>query len=320
MLTEARGSRHFERVLFLRRLPALQMLSGPDLALLAESLRERFFPRGSVLLQEGEPVAAAHIVVSGDLRLTRRGQALGGLRPGEILGGLQLVARDPEGLGAVAESDTLTLEIEADAVHELFEERFPILLSVMRQLCRRLVQGLLSADCQSIQPPSIQVPLRPPQRSLDLVERLVLLRAFPVFARASITSLADLARTMQEVRYERGVQLWREGDAASWLLLPVEGRVACCDQVGCFQLDAGPGVPLGVVEALADLPRWYSAQTVTPLLALRGRPDELIDVFEDNHRMGADFLAGMAQDLLRIEGRAGSLSPEVGGEGRVGDS
>lgn len=301
MLSEARGSGHFERVLFLRRLEALRMLSGPDLALLAELLRERFFPRGSVLLHEGEHVPATHIVLSGDLQLSRRGRPLGRLRPGEILGGLHLLARDPEGLGAVAESDTLTLEIEADAVLELFEERFPILLSVLRQVCRRLVAGLLRVDCQDFKPPTTAVPLRPRERSLDLVERIVLLRAFPVFAQASITSLADLARTFQEARYERGVKLWQEGDAASFMLLPVEGLVTCSSGCSSFNLEAGPGMPVGGVEAMADLPRWYSAETATPLLGLRGRPDELFDVFEDNHRMGTDFLAGMAQDLLRVE-------------------
>jgi thiamine biosynthesis protein ThiC len=71
---------------------------------------------------------------------------------------------------------------------------------------------------------------------------------------------------------------------------------------------------LGGLEALGDVPRWYQAVTETPLVALAGDVDTLLDVFEDNMEMGMDYLAILAQWMLDIyERRAerGEGSPEV---------
>ena len=49
-----------ERILSLKRIPMLAGLSPDDLAAVAEHGRERFFPKGSVLLREGEPIPALY--------------------------------------------------------------------------------------------------------------------------------------------------------------------------------------------------------------------------------------------------------------------
>jgi hypothetical protein len=40
--------------------------------------------------------------------------------------------------------------------------------------------------------------------------------------------------------------------------------------------------------------------TETPLIALQGNAEALIDVFEDNFEMAMDYLAMVARGLLRI--------------------
>ena len=103
-----------ERVLLLKRMAMVNTLSGAQLALVAEQIGERFFPKGSVLLREGEPPAALYFPVEGRVHLTSRGRVLGHARPGLAVAPFHVLARDEQGLGAVAETDTVALELPAD--------------------------------------------------------------------------------------------------------------------------------------------------------------------------------------------------------------
>jgi CRP-like cAMP-binding protein len=103
---EQRISGPVERVLLLKRLQIASTLTGPQLALVAEQIGERFFPKGSVLLREGEAPGALYFPVEGRIHLTRGGRVIGHAGPGLAVGPFQVLARDERGLGAVAETDT----------------------------------------------------------------------------------------------------------------------------------------------------------------------------------------------------------------------
>ena len=168
---------------------------------------------------------------------------------------------------------------------------------MLRDVSRRLAQAIRTHG-PTLFPEPWQVPLRVPARGLDLVERLVLLRAAPPFAQASLTTLADLARTLREVRFERDALLWSEGDRAGHTLLVVEGLVRCRSRDGRLDFTFGPGSPVGTLDMLAEMPRFFEARAQTPLLALQGRVEELVDVLEDNHAMATELLAAITRQLL----------------------
>ncbi len=291
-------ARQFERVLYLRKLDLLRDLASPDLLLLAEFARERVFPKDAPLLRRGEPVGALHFLIAGRVALRRGDLELGVAGPGSGVGGLGILARDDEGLEALAAVDTLSLELEADAFFDLLEDRFAVFRQVLRETSRRSIVQLLTGGVHQARAPA-QVPLSVPARSLDLVERLQLLRRMAPFSRSSLNALADLSRSLSEVRHARGTRLWREGDPSGDVLLVVDGVVACSSAGSGVAFQAVPGQPLGNFESIAGLPRWFDAEALTPVLALRGRSEELIDAFEDNFRMGVDFLSATATGLLR---------------------
>jgi CRP-like cAMP-binding protein len=120
-----------------------------------------------------------------------------------------------------------------------------------------------------------------------------------VFQRSSITALAELARAMAQVRFEPGTVLWREGETAPAIFLLRSGRVSAQGSSG-VGFEAGPGFPLGALEALGEVPRWYDAVCETPVVALQGHMGVLVDVFEDNFEVAMDYLAVLAQSTLRI--------------------
>jgi len=308
----ARGTASVERILSLKRIPMLAGLSPEDLAAVADFGQERSFPRGSALLREGEPIPALYALLDGRVHLARRGRTLGHVTAGGFVGGAAMFARDPEGLGAVAETDTLAIELQADAALEIFEDHFPILRHVLREVCRWLM------DLVAELPPDLYGDLFPgapgPRTAaadLDLVERILFLHQVPVFAQSRIDSLAELSRGMIEATYPPGAPLWEEGEESGTVMLVAAGTVACAARGGDATFVVGPGASLGAVESMAERPRWHAAVTQTSVTALQGHVDELIDVFEDNFEMAMDYMAFMARAQVRI------LEMRVSGAGKA---
>jgi CRP-like cAMP-binding protein len=290
-----------ERILSLKRIPILAGLSPEDLAVVAEHGRERFFAKGDVLLREGEPIPALYAVLDGKVHLERNGRVLGHVRSGGFLGGPGMFARDPQGLAARADTDTLALEVEADAAMEIFEDHFSILHHVLREMCRWLIDLIVKL------PPRLYGEIFPrpdssniPARELDLVERMLFLRQVSPFTRSSISALAELSRGMAEVVLPAGTRLWEEGEASGAVMMLVNGTVACAARKREALWSVGPGTPLGALESMAERPRWYSATTETKVTALQGHVEGLIDVFEDTFDMAIDYLATMARAQIRI--------------------
>jgi CRP-like cAMP-binding protein len=295
-MPEAQTVGAVERILFLKKLPLLAGLPAEELSVVAEQTRERFFRKGSVILREGEPVSAVYFVVDGKVHITRRGRLLGHAGPGAGVGGIGILARDQDGIGAVCESDTLALELDVDAALEIFEDHFPILHHILRRMCSELVQMFLRLTPEQLgQLAPAMAPFEQPPHELDLVERILLLRRASPFRRRSITALAELSRGMTEVAFDPGVTLWEVGEPSGSLLLVVSGRAACAARGGALRFPAGPGFPLGAAESLGERPRWYTAVTETRMVALHGHSDGLIDVFEDNFEMAMDYLAEIAR-------------------------
>ena len=80
---------------------------------------ERFFPKGAVLLREGEP-AGRHLLPGRRAHPSDqpRAGASATRGPGWPWRPFHVLARDERGLGAVAETDTLALELSADTLFE----------------------------------------------------------------------------------------------------------------------------------------------------------------------------------------------------------
>jgi CRP-like cAMP-binding protein len=288
-----------ERLLHLKRIPLLSGLPKPEVAALADVAQERFFRKGEVVFREDVPASGALFVVEGRLANFRRGIQVGTVGPGQGIGGMSVLARAEYGSQLVADEDTLALEIDADATLDVLEDRLPILQHMLREVSRQALSLLQKNKLD----PSKVFPMpageMPGSAQLDLVDRLLLLRRMPVFDRTSITALAELARTMAQVRFEAGTALWHEGEPAAHLVMVCDGSVRAAVPGG-IEFTAGPGFPLGALEALGQRARWYDAVAATPVVGLYGQTDVLFDLFEDNFDMAMDYLAVISRVTLRI--------------------
>jgi CRP-like cAMP-binding protein len=299
MRPEIRTVGHVQRVLLLKKGRFTGNLPAADLALVVEYLRERTYAAGEVLLREGEPVPAAHFVADGTVLLQRGGRDVARGEAGTEVGGLEMLARTESALTVVAETDVRCLELSSESNAEMLDDHFGIFHRVLQQNCRQIIALTRRLpDATASLPPVRVAPA--PAREMDLVERIFFLRQAPPFARSSINALAELSRSVTEVRFEPGTVLWSEGYSARGVFLVVSGRVSARSPRFGFEMQVGAGQPLGILEAFAQVPRWYEATIMEPTVALSGDVETFVDVLEDNFEMAMDYLAVIARWTLSL--------------------
>lgn len=288
-----------ERLLRLRSVPVFRGMSATDLAPLAASMRSATFERGDVILHEDEPPRAFHMLVSGRVTMRRHGRKIRTIAAPGGVGFLSLLARTGGGTEAVAEERTVTFEVRADAIHEMFEDHFSVLLGTLRWINERLIQENL------VQEPPPYVPAVgfegfSFEREIGIVERIFLLRRTRVFKTANVNSTARLARDMKELRRPEGTVVWRPGERAQGSLFIVQGKMELRYNQGRSVQTVGPGYMVGGTEALALMPRWNELVATEPVLALEGSREALIDILEDDIDVALTFVSMIATVLLSL--------------------
>ena len=295
----------FEKMLHLRRgrpSGSSSAFSAGQLSIIADQMRDRSFKAGAVLLREGEAPLAAYSVVRGSVRVSRRGQVLGAVGPGAAVGVGGIVSRDAFGLGAVAVTDVLALELDRETLVDVFEDFFPFLLDAIRETSRRHLDQIKKLKQIPDQLPAIH-PAPSLLDGLDFVERLLLLKTPEgPFERSSIDALAEIAERARHSSIEPGTTLWSEGERAGTACLIVGGSIRCSTfrDDGPVEFRAGGGTAIGALESNAGQLRWHDAVAETRVELLEINVNDLIDVFEDNVEMGMDFLAWVSSAALNL--------------------
>jgi CRP-like cAMP-binding protein len=291
-----------ERLLRLRGVPVFRGMTAPELAPLAATMRSATFEKGDILLREDEPPRAFHMLVTGAVTMRRRGRKIRTITAPGGVGFLSLLARTSGGTEAIADAHTESFELRADAIDEMFEDHFPVVLGTIRWITERLIAENL------VQPPPPYVPNKEGwehligDRELGMVERIFLLRRTVAFKNANVNSMARLARDMTEERHPEGKLIWQRGDPADASIFVVKGRLELewNEPVsGAKQTQTvGPGFVVGGAESLAHTQRWNDLRTIDPVIFLRGSREALIDMFEDDLEVALKFMSTIASFLL----------------------
>jgi len=294
-----------ERILYLRSIPVGGALSPRVLRAIASTLRERTFPKGTPLMRENEPIHALHLLTSGSVSLSRRGTSLGTLRPPQTLGFLGIMAQSGGTYDAICDEDTRTFEVPADALSDLLEDQFEFLHATLRYMADRLYYDMQDLPGEAFgSEPELDPKL--PERPLDLVERIWVVRGYSGFKKTNLNALASLCQQCEEVRFEPGTRVWSAGDPAPSTFLLVRGTIGCVTARGT-QFRYGPSTAVGGIDAFADKPRWYSATTETKVLGLRVMSDRFVDLLENDFSLANNFLASLASTLVTLVARKAEL-------------
>jgi CRP-like cAMP-binding protein len=289
-----------ERILRLRSVPTLRTLPASEIAQLAASLRTVTFKKGDVLLREDEPPRSFYLITTGTVTLHRKGKRIGTVRGPGGVGFLAYLARQAGGTSAIAESFVEALEVSGDAMDEVLEDHFAVLLGHVRWVAERLIAENKVSEPPPYVPPTVPFDKLIGDRELGIVERIFLLRRMNAFNEANVNSLSTLVRKMVELRLPAGAVLWREGDLAEHSYFIVKGKLSLRWGNGKYVQHLGPGYVVGGAESLVGLSRWNELVTDEPVVALRGTREGLIDLFEDDHELALRFLSRLATFLVNI--------------------
>jgi CRP-like cAMP-binding protein len=111
----------------------------PDgLQRIAERAIEVDFPAGRQIVRQGEVGTGFFLIAAGGARVVRDGETIAQLGPGDFLGELSLLDREPRIATVVAETPTTCLAIASWDFETLLEAQPRLAISILRGVARRL--------------------------------------------------------------------------------------------------------------------------------------------------------------------------------------
>jgi len=264
-----------ERRVALREIVGFAELGEEALASVASlSRRVQYSPSKSLAWPE-EPRTSMRLLLSGDMHVVRKGRVWPYRREHRLLDPFWL-ARDTEPLEIRTDGGADVLEFPFDALEELLEEHFSIVLATARKL------ALLWPSSGEL------MHLHATGRNATLRGRLgAVAEALPV-ARGYVDALLRIEEEASEARFATGETIWRPGDPADHLLVLLDGSVR----------GAGERGAIGWRDVLAKQPRAAKLEATRPTLALRVSEESFLDVLEDYHALARDLLAMLAEALI----------------------
>jgi CRP-like cAMP-binding protein len=286
----------FDRFLYLKSVPGMEALTSEQVARLAAEASEVHFEAGQSIVEPGSVPNELHVIADGTVEM-KRGKA-GGSRYSapETLGFIEMFAQDSVS-HLVALTDVSTLKFTRTSMLEILEEDFDLLQNSIRSIARfqlSLLERVIGGTRRAPWKPLVEI--RPGQ-TLDLLERLIMIRQGDLFTSVGLEAGVMLATSMKQVGWNAGETLWRPGERSGAMFLIVSGEVECRledDQT----FHAGLGYPLGNIESLAHAPRWYTPAAQTDVVALRADHESFFDVMEDDFEVAEAFLTAMCRGIL----------------------
>ena len=135
---------------FLVATPFFGGLSDASLDLLIPMLVERRFDVGATVVAEGEPGRSMYIVHSGELVVSKLGNAgrlirMAGLKPGDFFGEMTLIEMQNRSVTVVAESPTVLYELTARNLYTYYKTDVHAYVMVMQNINRELSRRLRRA-------------------------------------------------------------------------------------------------------------------------------------------------------------------------------
>ena len=286
-----------DRQLLLRSLPAYALLEDGTLSLLAEHSRLRPVREGEVLLQLQEPIHHVYNVLEGSVQWRRKNREPRVAGPQEVVGWLTLMARDPDGMDAIALRDSLVLELPAEMLEHVLEEDFAIVRNMMRMGATQLLKRRGNLPVAPLHAPGLGDPSPEHSQRRTMVERVIDMRKVPMFSRCNVEALIALTRRSRDVTLAPGDVLWRVGERSTFWLLIEEGSVRCTNAAGESVL-VQPHFVLGVMDAIGQQLRTYEARAEETSFGNQIDLEAFLAVLETHFDLARDFVSMLARAVL----------------------
>jgi CRP-like cAMP-binding protein len=127
----------------LRRVPLLAALGDAELEAFAPFLRERRYPRGSMVLAQGDSGESLYLIAAGQVKVVLihedgREVILSVLGEGAFFGEMALLDQEPRSAHVVAMTDSMLLQLRRDDFQARLRSGPDVAIALLRELSRRL--------------------------------------------------------------------------------------------------------------------------------------------------------------------------------------
>ena len=111
-------------------------------------------------------------------------------------------------------------------------------------------------------------------------DKVELLKGIALFSECSKKELRDIARLTQEIAFDEGAVLIREGERGSEVFVVVDGTLAVSRGGEGTLAEVGPGQVVGEIALLSNQPRSATVTAATPVRALRIAGIDFVELLE----------------------------------------
>lgn len=140
-----------------------------------------------------------------------------------------------------------------------------------------------------------------PEKHLGTIQKLEHLGRVDIFSGLGAQELLVLAERSEDVVFQRGQTIFREGAPAAELYNIIAGRVELCREAGQIEL-LGPGESFGMLAALTREPRFFTACALERSRCLKLNRDTFWEILEAYPRVAhgvIETLVRKVEDLTR---------------------
>jgi CRP/FNR family transcriptional regulator, cyclic AMP receptor protein len=122
----------------LRQVPLFSELDESQLARLADRLRERTFPEGSTMVEEGSTGTSFFVIAEGDANVSVSGDVKATLTAGDYFGEMAVVDEGVRSASVIAATDVRSYFLTPWEFRPFVEENPAVAWKLLQSLARRL--------------------------------------------------------------------------------------------------------------------------------------------------------------------------------------
>jgi CRP-like cAMP-binding protein len=140
------------------------------------------------------------------------------------------------------------------------------------------------------------------EKNLTTIEKVIFLKSVDIFEHATVEQLGRIAGLMEEVNFEAGQTIYKEGDPGDALYVVLSGRVLI-EKNGSRLRELKEKEAFGTLEVLDFHPRAAATIAIDPVRALKLRGREFYELLSvDIEMVQAVFrtLCGLVRRLLKL--------------------